>query len=168
MSRTSRLLHAAAFLSLAAVIVALISQHLFDMRPCAWCVIQRLVLLVIALVCWGGVWAERRGHVALPRVAAALAAALGALGIVAAWYQHSVAAKMFSCDQTFADKFMVASGLDAHIPWLFGIFATCMDARVELLGVEYALWALALFALVSLLAVAALAGRPHRGGTQRH
>lgn len=168
MPRTSHLLHAAAFLSLAGVIVALISQHVFEMPPCAWCVFQRLVLIVIALVCWGGVWAERGGHIALPRVAAVLAAALGVLGIVAAWYQHSVAAKMFSCDQTFADKFMVASGLDAHVPWLFGIFATCMDARVEVLGVEYALWALALFALVSLLSVAALAGRPRRAGTERY
>ena len=64
--------------------------------------------------------------------------------MVAAWYQYSVAAKMLSCDQTFADRFMTGIGLDGGVPWLFGIYATCMDAMVSVLGIEYALWSLAL------------------------
>ena len=39
-----------ALASLGAVAIALVSQHVFDMRPCAWCVFQRLIFLVIAAV----------------------------------------------------------------------------------------------------------------------
>lgn len=152
---TTRLcLHLIAWTSLAAVGIALVSQHLFELQPCAWCVFQRLLYLCLALVCWLGLLAGRFVPV-LARIACALAAVLAFGGIATAWYQYDVAANMFSCAQTFADRFMVSSGLDAGVPWLFGIFATCMDARVELFGVEYALWSLGLF---TVLAIAALVG----------
>ena len=154
----SRLLHLIALLCVAALAVALISQHVFDMRPCAWCVLQRLIFAVIALVCWLGILIGRLAPI-VQRCAAGLVVALGIGGVTAAWYQYTVAAKLFSCDLTFADRFMVQSGLDAGIPWLFGIFASCMDARVSLLGIEYALWSMALFVLVALLALAALLQR---------
>lgn len=154
-SASSRILHLIALLCVAAVSVALVSQHYFDMPPCAWCVFQRLLFLAIAAVCWLGVLAGRVSRIAT-RVAGLLAAGLAVGGVVAGWYQHTVAAQMFSCDRTFADRFMVESGLDAGLPWLFGIFATCMDARVELLGVEYVLWAMALFVVVALLALVAV------------
>ena len=41
-------------------------------------------------------------------------------------------------------------------PALFGIYATCMDAAVEVLGVEYAIWSLMLFALLGVLALLAI------------
>lgn len=152
-SSTHRILHLIALLCVAAVGAALASQHLFDMPPCAWCVFQRLLFLVIALVCWLGVLAGRISAL-LPRLASILAAAVAVGGLLAGWYQHTVAAQMFSCDRTFADRFMVDSGLDAGLPWLFGIFASCMDAQVKLLGVEYVFWAMGLFALIVLLGVA--------------
>ncbi|RTZ47936.1 disulfide bond formation protein B [Candidimonas sp. SYP-B2681] len=154
-NRTSRLLHIIALLCVGAVAVALVSQHMFDMRPCAWCVFQRFIYLLIAAVCWLGLLWGRRWSIAL-KGAALAAAALSVGGVLAAWYQYTVAANMFSCDMTFADRFMVKSGLDANVPWLFGIFATCMDAKVDFLGVEYALWALALFMVTGILALAAL------------
>lgn len=153
-SSTHRILHLIALLCVAAVGAALASQHLFDMPPCAWCVFQRLLFLAIAVVCWLGIWAGRFSTV-VTRLAGALAAAVAAGGVLAGWYQHTVAAQMFSCDRTFADRFMVNSGLDAGIPWLFGIFATCMDAQVKLLGMEYVFWAIALFSIVAVLGVIA-------------
>jgi len=130
------------------------------MPPCAWCVFQRLIFLAIALVCWLGLLLSKWLRPA--KQVAAILAVFGALGgLIAGWYQHTVAAQMFSCDRTFADRFMVDSGLDAGMPWLFGIFATCMDARVELLGVEYVVWAMLVFALVGALAIAALFRRNH-------
>lgn len=155
---TSRLLHLIALLCVAAVAIALVSQHVFDMRPCAWCVLQRLIFVAIAVVCWLGLLLGRNSA-ALRRCTAGLVAALSAGGVVAAWYQYSVAANLFSCDQTFADKLMVQSGLDAALPWLFGIFATCMDARVNLLGLEYALWGLGLFIVTAILSVVAMLRR---------
>lgn len=150
------LLRASALLSILAVLVALVSQHIFGMQPCAWCVLQRLIFLVIALVCALGGWSASRP---VRKVAAGLSVVLAGGGVAAAWYQHSVASHLFSCDLTFADRFMVGTGLDAGLPWLFGIFATCMDARVAVLGVEYALWSLALFVVLGVLGLIALLRR---------
>lgn len=152
-SLTQRTLVLIVFLSLGALGIALASQHFTGMRPCAWCVFQRVILIVISLAALVGLVAGR-GCRLVAGASTILVAALGLGGIVAAWYQYSVAAVQFSCDQTFADRFMTGSGLDAAVPWLFGIYATCMDARVDLLGVEYALWALALFVIMSVLGLA--------------
>lgn len=155
MSRpTNKLLHLIAILCLGAVAIALISQYAFGMRPCAWCVFQRLIYLAIALSCWLAIFAGRTR--ALGRLFTLLAALLSLSGIAAAWYQHNVAAKTFSCAQTFADQFIVKSGLDSHVSWLFGIFATCMDAKVQVLGIEYAIWSMALFAVLGVLCTTTL------------
>lgn len=153
-NKTNKLLHLTALLCIAAVAIALVSQHLFDMQPCAWCVLQRLIYICIAICCWSALLMARiKG---LQRILIGISALLGASGITAAWYQYTVAAHLFSCDQTFADRFMVATGLDAHLPWLFGIFATCMDAKVQILGLDYAIWSLILFGVTILLSLAAL------------
>ena len=154
-TRSDRLLQLIALLCLAAVGIALISQHAFGMRPCAWCVLQRLILLAIAAVC--GLANMGWGSVLVRRIGAVITLILAGCGLMTAWYQYSVAAQQFSCAQTFADRFMSGTGLDAALPWLFGIYASCMDARVSLLGVEYALWGLLIFVVCALLALAALA-----------
>lgn len=146
-----RLLGAAAVLCFLALGVALVSQYAFDMPPCAWCVMQRLIYLAIGLLCLLGLF----GGALMRRVLACLAALLAAGGVLAAWYQYTVAANLFSCEQTFADRFMTGTGLDAAVPWLFGIYASCMDAVVHVLGIEYALWSLGLFAVLALVAGAA-------------
>ncbi|HLU00021.1 MAG TPA: disulfide bond formation protein B [Burkholderiaceae bacterium] len=156
---TTHLLHIIAGLCVASVAAALVSQHFFDMPPCAWCVFQRLLFLVIAVTCWAGILFGRLVGSA-HRIAGVLAGLLALGGIVSGWYQYTVAAQMVSCDRTFADRFMVESGLDAGIPWLFGIFATCMDAQVELLGVEYVFWAIAVFVLVFVLGLVVALRRP--------
>jgi len=147
-----------ALLCFAALAIALVSQYAFDLQPCAWCVLQRLIYLAIGLLC---LLALAAGGVART-LAAAASALLAAGGIASAWYQYTVAANLFSCEQTFADRFMNGLGLDAAVPWLFGIYATCMDAAVKVLGLEYALWSLLLFAALFLLALAALFRRRSR------
>ncbi len=158
-TQSDRILRMIALLCLAAVGFALISQYGFNMQPCAWCVLQRLILLTIAAVC--GLASTGWGSILVRRIGAAAAAALAISGVVAAWYQYSVASHSFSCAQTFADRFIAGSGLDAALPWLFGIYASCLDARVSLLGVEYALWGLMLFVACAVLALWAL-GRSGR------
>jgi len=150
----TRLLHVIALLCVGAVAIALISQYAFDMRPCAWCVFQRLMYLGIALVCWLTL-ALRRSAV-LTWIGTALVPLLAIGGAAAAWYQVDVASAMFSCDLTFADRFMVQSGLDGGLPWIFGIQAACFEARVDLLGVEYAVWSLILFVVLTLLGILAV------------
>ncbi|CAM5791201.1 disulfide bond formation protein B [Castellaniella caeni] len=157
LTRSDRILRGTAVLCLAAVGFALVSQYAFHLRPCAWCVLQRLILLAIAAVC--GLASTGWGSILVQRIGALLAAALGVCGMLAAWYQYSVASHSFSCAQTFADKFMSGTGLDAALPWLFGIYASCMDARVSLLGIEYALWGLLLFVVCTGLALWVLLSR---------
>ncbi|MGO1766556.1 disulfide bond formation protein B [Advenella sp. S44] len=152
---TQSRLNLIALLSLLALAVALVSQHVFDMPPCAWCVLQRLILLLIAGVCLLANLMPGAGK----RIMALLSLVLSIAGIVAAWYQHTVAAQMVSCDRTFADIFMSrTTGLDGLAPWLFGIYATCMDAKVIVFGVEYVLWALLLFIALLLVSCYALFG----------
>lgn len=137
---------------------ALFSQHIAGMKPCAWCVLQRLILVLIIVVVLGGMLLSKR----VPWVAqltTGVAAALSLGGMMATWYQFTVAANQFSCAQTFADRVMTGLGLDAAMPWLFGIHASCMDARADLIGIDYALWALMLFFALSVLGVITLIRR---------
>ncbi len=139
------------FLSLAGLSIALISQHVFDMRPCAWCVFQRVLLLGILGFCIFGQLLATLKLRLLSQLFGALSLLTALGGIAAAWYQYTVASKLFSCDLSFADRFMTQSGLESSLPWLFGIYGSCMDATVHVLGIEYAIWALMLFAIISAL-----------------
>ncbi|MDY3331444.1 MAG: disulfide bond formation protein B [Pelistega sp.] len=157
---TQRILNLIALFCLAAVGFALFSQHVLDMQPCAWCVFQRFIFLVIAGVC---LLANLFRSGFMQKFFAFSSFALSIGGALAAWYQYSVAANMFSCDMTFADQFMAKwTGLDGMVPWLFGIYASCMDAKVDLLGIEYALWGLGLFVLFAVLSLVALFKREPR------
>ena len=149
-----KLLNLIALICLASVAFALFSQHVLGMLPCAWCVLQRLIFIVIAIIC---LLVNFSASIIYQKLLTLVAAALSISGITAAWYQYSVASLSFSCDMTFADVFMSRqTGLDSAIPWLFGIYATCMDAAVDLFGVEYALWALLLFAALSIVLLLSL------------
>lgn len=141
-----------ATLSLVGLAVALISQHGFDMRPCAWCVFQRLLLIAIFVWAVLGQLSMRYQIKPLRFLSRLLIILTAGGGIIAAWYQHTVASQLFSCDKSFADEVMTQSGLESGIPWLFGIYATCMDASVSLFGLSYALWALLFFVLIGLIA----------------
>jgi protein dithiol:quinone oxidoreductase len=145
----STLLGALALTCLAAVGAALVSQHFFDMQPCPWCVMQRLLFVAVAAVCvLGLLWRGRLGTQSV----AALLLVLAAAGAGAALWQHFVAASTGSCKATLAERIMAASGLDGLFPEVFQARATCADAAVKLLGVPYEFYSLALFAVVALVA----------------
>ncbi len=134
----------------AAVGGALVSQHMFGMEPCPWCVLQRVIFLAIALVCLLAAAVPARLAVI---GAALLSIALALGGVAAALYQHFVAAKSQSCNLTLADKIVGALRLEPLAPEVFQVRANCADAAVNLLGVPYEFWSLALFALVIIVAV---------------
>ena len=132
--------------SLAAVGAALVSQHVFDMQPCPWCVLQRAVFAAIALVALAGAWAPQR----LAQAGALLATGLLALGgMAAALWQHFVAKSASSCNLTLADRIISALQLDALAPEVFAPRASCADAAVDLLGMPYEFWSLGLFAVIA-------------------
>ena len=133
-----------ALLAFGGIAVALVSQHVYGMEPCPWCVLQRLVFAGIGVVALLGLaWRSGTGR----RLAAALAMLLALAGLGAAFWQRFVAEKSASCDLTLADRIVAATRLDALLPDVFAARASCADAAVALLGVPYSMWAAALFAI---------------------
>lgn len=133
----------------ASVGLALLAQHQFNMQPCPWCVLQRMIFILLAATCL--LAAVLPG---LPRRAlAGLGLPLALCGIAAALWQHFVAAQTSSCAMTLADRIVMATGLDQQLPDWFEVRATCADAAVSVFGVPFEFWALALFALTGLVLV---------------
>ncbi len=147
-----------AALSLAAVAAALVSQHVFDMQPCPWCVLQRLIFVAIAAVALLGLLVAQR-------LAAAGVILLTLLGAAAVLWQHFVAALSQSCNLTLADRIVSGLGIDRLLPDVFAVRASCADAAVDLLGIPYEFWSLGLYVV---LAVAALRWLLRRRGRARH
>ncbi len=155
---------ASALLALLAVSAALVSQHHFDMQPCPWCVLQRLIFVLGAAVglveaaASPACAASRPGQTGL-RWATALRLALAVAGLASALWQHFVAAASASCNLTLADRILAATGLDALLPDIFQPRASCLEAKAWLLGVPYELWSAVLFAALAALALNSLRGR---------
>ncbi|MDE2398121.1 MAG: disulfide bond formation protein B [Burkholderiales bacterium] len=147
MKRADALLGGSTVAGLAAVGAALVSQQMFGIQPCPWCVFQRLLFVLVAAGALVGlVWRSPLGR----RVGAALALVFALGGVAAALYQHFVAAATNTCNVSLAEKIIAALGLDASLPDVFMATASCADAAVKLVGVPYEFWSLALFALIAL------------------
>ncbi len=155
--RTRTLFASSAALAIAALAAALFTQHQWGMMPCPWCILQRLLMLLVAGVALlGAVW-PRRG----PRkVLTALMLVMSLCGAAAALWQHWVAASSASCNLTLADRIIAATGLDQLWPEVFAAFASCAEASVKLLGVPYVFYSFALFVLLAGAAVALMQRRP--------
>ncbi len=151
------LLAATALVSVGAVAAALFTQYQWDMQPCPWCIFQRVLFLLIALVAVLGLVTP--GDV-LRRVVAVLLGLLALGGVAAALWQHFVAAASASCSMTLADRFISGVGLDALWPEVFGVFASCAEAKAHIAGIPYEFWSLALFAAIAVAALRLLKGRP--------
>ena len=142
------LLVAIALLSLGAVGAALLTQHVWGMQPCPWCVLQRAIFCFIAIAALLGALLPG----ALQLLGVALVMLVADLGIAAALWQHFVAAEQASCVMTLADRIMGASGLDALWPEVFMATAACAE-KVDLFGLPYEFWSGSLFAIISLVAL---------------
>jgi disulfide bond formation protein DsbB len=133
---------------------ALIAQHVFDMKPCPWCIFQRVLFLGIGVGALIG-WATPLRALRLVVKALVLALALG--GVASAVFQHQVAALDASCAFTLADRFLFATGLESAWPFMFQVTATCMDAaQARLLGLGFEIWSGLLFTLIAATALALL------------
>ena len=149
----SAVLAGIAGVALASVAAALVSQHVFKMQPCPWCVLQRLVFIALGLVALLGLaWRSPTGQRAVPL----LMLLLSACGIAAALWQHFVAAASVSCNLTFADRVMTATRMAELLPSVFEARATSADAAVNLAGVPYEFWSLAVLTAIGLAGVALL------------
>lgn len=142
-----------ALASFGAVAGAWVAQHHADMQPCPWCVLQRLIYLLIGTVSLlaAALPASSAGGAAAgigrlgTLTSGVLAALLAGSGAAAALYQNLVASKSPSCNLTLADRIISGLGLDVAVPDLFEARASCADAAVDLLGVPFELWGLMLY-----------------------
>jgi disulfide bond formation protein DsbB len=140
-------------LSWGAVGFALFAQYQWDMLPCPWCTLQRLIYLLIGTLAWAAAawrWAPAR------RGLMGLALLLSASGIASALWQHFVAAASDSCKLTWADRILSALGLFDLAPEVFAPMASCADAAVNLLGLPFAWWSVALFGVCGALSLSVL------------
>lgn len=152
-SNPGRIFTLALVASLGAVGIALVTQHVYDMQPCPWCVLQRLIfVLIAALAVLGLAWRSRLGAT----VAAIGMDLLAAAGVAAALWQHLVAASSTSCNLTLADRIVSGTGLDGWLPDVFAARASCAEAAASLVGVPYEFWSLATFTMLGALAVLVL------------
>ena len=153
MKLSPRLLFGAAVvLPVLAVCAALVSQHMFRMEPCPWCVLQRVIFLAVALAALPGLLSTLRP---VRLGSTALVIVLAACGVAAALWQHFVAAASASCNMTLADKIVGGLGLDGWQPEVFEARASCADAAVNLFGLPYEFWSLGLFIALAAMAIKA-------------
>ena len=102
-------------LALAAVAVAVTAQYAFDMQPCPWCVLQRFIYIVVAVLAFAGALLSRT-----PRRIAIGLALLGALsGLASALWQQLAAVNENSCDLSLAERITTGLHLDRILPQLF-------------------------------------------------
>jgi len=135
------------------VATALVSQHVFSMQPCPWCVLQRLIFLAIGVFAvLGLVWRGPAGS----RVAGTFGFLLALAGLAAALWHYFVASNSASCKLTLADRIMTASQLDRLLPEVFEARASCADAAVAVLGVPYPIWSALAFLICAVVLVGIL------------
>lgn len=146
MRRGTLLLAGSAAAAVAAVGAALVSQHVFEMQPCPWCVFQRLIFLAYAaLVAVGLAWRTAAGR----RITAGIGLLAASGGVAAASYQYFVAAHDESCGRSVAERVIAGLGLDERWPDVFMPMTSCADSTARLLGIAYPLWSLTLFAMLA-------------------
>ena len=145
--RIPQVLTIVALLAIAAVALAVTAQYVFDMQPCPWCVLQRFIYIVIAVLALLGALLSRSAR----RVAIGLAL-LGALsGIASALYQQLAAVNENSCDLSLAERITIGLHLDRILPQLFIAYASCADAAVSVLHIPFAVWSCAMYVILALL-----------------
>jgi protein dithiol:quinone oxidoreductase len=125
-----------------AVAAALYTQHVLDMQPCPWCVLQRAIFLAIAIAALPGLLLSTR---LAAKLSGTLITLLALCGVAAALWQHFVAAASTSCAMTLADRVVRGARLDELWPDAFSATASCAEAAAKLLGVPYEFYSLAIF-----------------------
>jgi disulfide bond formation protein DsbB len=134
-------------LALGSVALAALAQYEFDMQPCPWCVLQRLIYIVVGVLALLAAVLSNT-----PRRIAIGLALLGTLsGIASALWQQLAAVNENSCDLSLAERITTALQLDRLLPQLFIAYASCADAAVSVLHIPFAVWSCAMYVILALL-----------------
>jgi protein dithiol:quinone oxidoreductase len=142
---------------------ALYLQHALDMAPCPWCVIQRYVFVLVALLCVEAYVCANKPSILKVSSGAALFAALAGAG-VAAYHLWLKAHPSQSCGidplETSLNKIWPAQLL----PQVFYADGMCSTPLPPVLGLSIPQWSLLTFLALALALTAVLFRRgPHSG-----
>lgn len=137
-------------ISFASVGIALISQHVYGMEPCAWCVFQRLIFILIGIIGFAFLWVK---NIKISQLGLGVLGLFSIIGMVAAIYQITVASDSFNCNLSIAESVISFFNLSELFPNVFGIYALCSGSIAKLFGVDYPIYSLFVFSLLSDLSV---------------
>lgn len=138
-----------AIFSFIVVGIAIVMQHFYNYQPCAWCVLQRFIFLIIGIISFIGF--VFKVNVFTPIITFIIAC----IGQVVAGYQFFIASKSFDCNLSIAEKFITQLSLDKLLPGMFEIRALCADASLPLWGINFEIWSFTAFFLLSLFSMPA-------------
>lgn len=134
--------------------VALYLQHVKDMLPCPYCVIQRYLFIGVGISCLVGAWRNR------VRAGAGVGLVFAAGGLAAVGkHLYILAHPGFSCGidpvETFLNKVPTATML----PWVFRADGLCEDATDKILGLNVPQWSAVWFVILTAVLVTVLLRR---------
>lgn len=130
-----------------ALVIALGHQHYFGVPPCAWCVFQRLVYIVIAF------WFILA--IILPKYAKFIYKLALATNVIGVWavYHHIKESQSTFCDFSLAQKIMDFTKLAKILPQVFKTYSFCNESNVLFLHIPYAIWSAILFSVLTIISV---------------
>lgn len=151
MKNTKTILVGIGIAALGLVGFALYLQHVKDMSPCPWCVIQRYAFVGLALVCFILAALPRAGG----RAGTALAALVALAGAgSAAWHVWTKAHPTVSCGidplETSLNKIPPAE----LMPFLFKADGFCSTPYPPVVGLDIPVWSLIWFAFFAIVLLA--------------
>lgn len=148
MTTSKPVLLAVAFACLAMLGVGLYLQHVQNMQPCPWCVIQRYAFAAIALICLV--------TAALPRGATKIGAGLGMLAALsgmasAGWHVWIKANPGVSCGIDPLETSLNTIFPARLLPFLFQADGLCTTEYAPILGLSIPQWAFIWFAIFAIV-----------------
>ncbi len=125
-------------LSILSLAIALVSQHYYDMQPCPWCILERMILVVLAIFSFGAYFYKKL--IVMPIL-------ITTIGLATSVYHVVIASKSNSCNISLAEKIVSYTGLNRSIPEVFGITGMCAD-NYNIFGINYPIYYLILMLLM--------------------
>ncbi len=128
-------------------------QYVQGLQPCPLCLVQRWLVLLLALIFFWGIWLKRRCCQLLQSTIAFIVSAFGiAIGARHVWLQHFPANQVPECSPDL--NFMLHNlPLRETLGFLFSGSGECTRVDWQFLGLSMAEWLLAIFIVFALLAL---------------
>lgn len=121
-------------------------QHVENLYPCPWCIIQRLLYIAVGLICLVG--ALHRPGPGMAIFYSMLGAATSLGGAVAAGYQvylQADEARANACTGSVVERFLDQTNIGSWIPPLLQYDGPCTLAPWKFLGLSVPEWSLVCF-----------------------